>query len=196
MTLKELGFKHRTDKANHGFLDTYDDYLSKLKNVNRVLEIGVRTGASLRMWGEYFLHAIIDGVDINPDCLKHANGNSIRVFIGDQTDTKFLDTLEPVYDFIIDDGSHVNKWTVETFNYLFPRLKKGGIYILEDMQYSYQDLQKVNVREKWSGMKLVPIIPIQRRETIDDLIIRLSYKVDQGQIESVNIHKGFIVIVK
>ena len=45
-------------------------------------------------------------------------------------------------------------------------------------------------------MKLVPQIPIQRRETIDDLIIRLSYKVDQGQIESVNIHKGFIVIIK
>jgi len=197
MTLKELGVKYHTDKATHGYLDIYADYISKTEFIiNDLLEIGVRTGASLRMWAEYLGRNVsIDGVDINPDCKKHEIGN-IKVFIGDQTDHKFLDTLAPQYDIIIDDGSHVNKWTVDSFNYLFPRLAKGGIYILEDMQCSYQDLQKINVRDKWSGMTLVPAIPIQKRETIDNLLIRLSYRVDQGQMDSVHIHKGFIVIIK
>ena len=195
MTLKELGFKHRTDKANHGYLDAYEKYISKIAGVKNILEIGVRTGASLRMWKEYFKSALVDGVDINPDCKKHEQPG-IRVFIGDQVDHKFLDTLNDEYDLIIDDGSHVNKWTVDTFNHLFKRLKKGGVYILEDMQCSYQDLQKINAKVKWSGMSYVPKIPIQQRETIDNLLVKLSYCVDQGSIESVNIHKGFILVVK
>ncbi len=120
----------------------------------------------------------------------------IHIHIGDQTDRVFLNTLKPEYDLIIDDGSHVNEWTVETFLYLFPRLKKGGIYILEDMQCSYQDLEQVNARGKWSGMNLVPEIPHQFRVVIDELIARLSHRVDAGEIEAVHIHKNFILVVK
>ena len=195
MTLNELGSKHHTDKASHGYLDIYEQYLNKLNHVDNLLEIGVRTGASLRMWSEWFPTAVVDGVDINPDCKKHEIGN-IRVVIGDQTDIEVLNQPKPAYDVIIDDGSHVNEWTVTTFNHLFKQLKKGGIYILEDMQCSYQDLQAIKAKEKWSGMSYVPAIPVQRRVTIDNLIVRLAIKVDQGDISSMHIHTGFIVVIK
>ena len=97
---------------------------------------------------------------------------------------------------IIDDGSHVNKWTVKTFCHMFPMLNKGGIYILEDMQCSYQDLHAINAKEKWSGMDLVPEIPKQDRAIIDDLLSELSHRVDRGEINSVHIHKGFILVIK
>jgi phage pi2 protein 07 len=79
---------------------------------------------------------------------------------------------------------------------MFPRLRKGGIYILEDMQCSYQDLEQVNVRDKWSGMDLVPQIPDQQRITIDNLISALSHRVDAGEIQSVHLHKNFILVIK
>src|SRR5690606_41306911 len=40
-------------------------------------------------------------------------------------------------DLIIDDGSHINEHVIESFNFLFPRLKSGGIYVIEDVQTSY-----------------------------------------------------------
>ena len=40
-------------------------------------------------------------------------------------------------DVIIDDGSHINEHVIETFNLLFPKLKDGGIYVIEDTQTSY-----------------------------------------------------------
>ena len=40
-------------------------------------------------------------------------------------------------DVIIDDGSHINEHVIETFKFLFPKLKDGGIYIVEDTQTSY-----------------------------------------------------------
>jgi hypothetical protein len=41
------------------------------------------------------------------------------------------------FDFIIDDGSHENAHQIETFGILWPHLKDGGVYIVEDVQTSY-----------------------------------------------------------
>ena len=40
-------------------------------------------------------------------------------------------------DIIIDDGSHVNRDVIFTFNCLFPMLSANGIYVIEDTQTSY-----------------------------------------------------------
>lgn len=40
-------------------------------------------------------------------------------------------------DLIINDGSHINKHVIESFKYLFPKLKNRGIYVVEDTQTSY-----------------------------------------------------------
>ena len=38
---------------------------------------------------------------------------------------------------IIDDGSHISKDVITTFKFLFPKLRKGGWYVVEDIQTSY-----------------------------------------------------------
>ena len=40
-------------------------------------------------------------------------------------------------DIIIDDGSHLNEHIIESFKILFPKLKDGGVYAIEDIQTSY-----------------------------------------------------------
>jgi cephalosporin hydroxylase len=67
----------------------------------------------------------------------------IKIFQGSQIDHNFLDkvmdNIDTPLDIIIDDGSHINEHVINTFEYLFPKLKLGGIYIIEDTQTSYRD---------------------------------------------------------
>ena len=133
-TLNEIGLWHKTDKSTmtHCYLGVYESYLKDWREKEfTLLEIGVAAGNSLKMWREYFPKAKVYGIDINPDCAGYGEG----IFIGTQTDTAFLDSvLEKIGapDVIIDDGSHVGLDMIFTFRHLFPKMKAGGLYVVED----------------------------------------------------------------
>lgn len=102
------------------------------------LEIGVWKGGSLQMWRQYLgPSALIVGIDIEEDCAKHTSPEEgIYVEIGSQADTNFLDNLLNNYhnfDVVVDDGSHVVEHQIATFSHLFPKMNRGGIYIVEDI---------------------------------------------------------------
>lgn len=145
--LKMLALVYNTDKwGTHWYAMHYENHFSKLRNRKlTILEIGVGGynnpelgGGSLRMWRTYFPRSRIFGIDIY-DKSPH-NEKRIKTFKGSQVDQQFLDNvineiISP--DIIIDDGSHINSHVLFTFNYLFPKLKKDGIYVIEDVQTSY-----------------------------------------------------------
>lgn len=147
MTLDELGQKHGTDKASggHNYLVEYEPLLEqyRAKPDLLVLEIGVREGASVRLWHDYFPTAKIVGVDILEQCATHA-ADRIGIEIGDQSDGEFLQRLTERYepDIIFDDGSHFWTHQIDTFRILFPAMKPGGTYVCEDIHTS---------RSKWVG---------------------------------------------
>jgi hypothetical protein len=49
---------------------------------------------------------------------------------------KVLEETGPL-DIIIDDGSHINRDVLTSFHYLFPGLRTGGFYVIEDLQTAY-----------------------------------------------------------
>ncbi len=106
------------------------------------IEIGCGRGGSLQMWKSYFgPHAVIVGVDINPAC-KSYEEDQIEVRIGDQSDPKLLQSLIDEFgapDIVLDDGSHIMHHISATFNFLYPRLAKNGIYMVEDLHTAYRD---------------------------------------------------------
>ena len=136
--LTELGIKYNTDKAaGHGFTDFYHDYMVKYTNP-RLLEIGIYDGASLKMWEEFFGFPTIVGVDIEPK--KQYESVNIKTMIADQSDpTQLLKCLEVCseYDIIVDDGGHTMQQQLVTIATLFPHLKSGGLYVLEDLHTSF-----------------------------------------------------------
>jgi len=102
-----------------------------------VLEIGVDKGDGMLQFKELLPNCNICGLDIREDTPNSPVGN---IWIGSQTDTELLDELnkeEGPFDIVIDDGSHVNEHQILTFEYLFPKLKPGGVYIVEDIHTSY-----------------------------------------------------------
>jgi demethylmacrocin O-methyltransferase len=64
-------------------------------------------------------------------------------------DLPFLDSVLAEHgapELIIDDGSHINEHIITTFKHLFPRLKEGGYYVIEDTQTSYWPESVVTAR--------------------------------------------------
>lgn len=175
-TLMSIAQKHKTDKASpgHGYIPLYEKYFNPLREKNlNILEIGIRrevpgtAGAcSLRTWKEYFPNSQIYGVDIDPKN-KEYEEERIEIFIGNQGDENFLNNVVKNvgnFDIVIDDGSHVNALTIASYNGLWPSLKSGGLYIIEDLGCGYINLDEQLVRSKasdesspaWWGMNLLP----------------------------------------
>lgn len=137
MSLQELGLKHNTDKAHtHFYMDNYEKHLEPLRDKEiTLLEIGIAGGCSLNLWNEYFKNANVYGIDNNPECAKIRDS-----FIGNQTDKEFLDMVLAEIgeiDIVIDDGSHIGQDMIDTFKYLFPRMKNTGLFVLEDFHCAY-----------------------------------------------------------
>ncbi|MDQ6867049.1 MAG: class I SAM-dependent methyltransferase [Pseudomonadota bacterium] len=103
------------------------------------MEIGVLHGQSIAMWAEYFKHGRIVGLDINPDT-KQYESDRVRIEIADQSNTTDLARIAAThgpFDLIVDDGSHIWNHQILTLRTLFPFVKAGGYYILEDIDTSY-----------------------------------------------------------
>ena len=134
--LERLGDTYLPTKRQHNYLVYYWAHLRDIRNDTRnVLEIGLQTDKSIRMWEAFFPNATIYGIDIDPRC-KEFEGGRRKVFIGDQSDKVFLrevvSAASSPFDVIIDDGSHRVEHQIASFDFLFPMLSEHGIYVIED----------------------------------------------------------------
>ena len=160
MTLDELAIAFGTDKSSrvHHFTKHYEVYFELLRELPlKILEIGVQSGASLRMWKQYFPKAQIVGIDYyNVDVMEE---DRIKVIRGQQNDPKVMEEalLHGPFDIIIDDGSHQNPDIMASFEYLFPRMKPGGIYVIEDTTCTYWD-KTHNVGENTTMAKMKQLL--------------------------------------
>ncbi len=122
-------------KWNHYF-DIYDRHFSRFRGREvHVLEIGIYSGGSLELWRNYFgQNCHIYGIDIEPACMAY-EGDSVRVFIGDQGDRAFWKQFRqavPTLDIVVDDGGHLPEQQIVTIEELLPYLRPGGVYLCED----------------------------------------------------------------
>lgn len=139
--LLALGVKYHTDKTDHAYLEHYATRFACFRHKPiTLLEIGVMEGASLRMWRDWFPNARIYGID----CQKETAfvEDRIRVLIGCQEDPTFLSDVLAItgpLDIVVDDGSHHGRHHVITFDVLWPHLKDGGWYAIEDCQSIFNE---------------------------------------------------------
>ena len=139
------------DKWSH-YIDVYDHHFRSFQDRKiTLLEIGVQGGGSLAMYQKYFHNVNLIGIDIDEKC-SHFRKHGIAVHIGDQADPEFIKNvaaIEGPFDIIIDDGGHMMHQITTSFQYLFPHLNNGGLYVIEDLHAAYWpefDGQPANVR--------------------------------------------------
>lgn len=173
-TLWEIYSKETSKKPGYGdkgtvhsYIDYYAEKFHPYRELNiNFLEIGINKGYSTRMWREYFSKASIYAVDIK-DRGVEAPGCSL--IYNDATEYDTFKNL-PDFDIIIDDGSHIFEHQIKTFRLLFKKLKKNGIYVIEDIQ----DIDK----HKTSFLKLhnnVNILDFRKNKNrYDDVIVEIK----------------------
>lgn len=97
---------------------------------------GYRPGASLRAWREYFPHASIRGVDVQPDTMISGESRIVT----DLCDSTKADAAATylarvgTFDVIIDDGVHEPDLQLRTLRNFYAAVRPGGIYVIEDVQ--------------------------------------------------------------
>lgn len=131
-----------TDKeSRHKYLTRfYDKEFAKYKNRNIVLlEIGVNSGGSLKLWNNYFYKKTIIGIDIEPRIkLQDVINTDIILHTADAYTKDSVNVLKKVctngIDIIIDDGSHKLADQIFVLDEYLKLLKPGGVLIIEDIQ--------------------------------------------------------------
>lgn len=142
MTLDELAALHGTDKGTKpvrsgltpkAYTLEYEQVFEELA-VKTLLEIGVSRGASIRMWFDYFPDAHIIGLDIERTLVQaHPRFSFYR---GNQADAELLEGIiarHAPFDVVIDDGSHRLFDQITSLDLLFPHVRSGGLYAIEDL---------------------------------------------------------------
>lgn len=138
----ELCWKSHTDKHHGEFPHSvlYDDLFSSFRDDPiTFLEIGVNKGGSIAVWEEYFPNATLLATDINPDCLIRATERTKVSLIDQYCPLSMRDYAEEhgPFDVVIDDGSHYSSHQTLTLETLWPYVKPGGIFVIEDTETSY-----------------------------------------------------------
>ncbi|CAE7264796.1 mycE [Symbiodinium necroappetens] len=114
----------------------------------KMLEIGLGcgmvsgTGASARLWLKLFPSLDLWEAEYQATCVDYERKvgrlDGFRTVTGDQGDAatlqEWLITTGGNFDIIIDDGSHHNKHVKASFEGLWPAVRPGGLYFLEDLQ--------------------------------------------------------------
>ena len=159
--LTRLGRKYGTDKATtHTFTErVYGPLLEGRKeDPLTLLEIGAgKVGGSHKMWKEYFTQGEIYCMDpfFLPDqevTISELQNLGVHVIRGNQLRREDLqrtaDACPGGYDYIIDDAAHMPDAIQMSLGTLFPALKSGGFYIVEDLATAGRrgaDLEATNV---------------------------------------------------
>jgi predicted O-methyltransferase YrrM len=118
----------------------------------RIIELGINRGGSTAMLAALTHPEVLVAVDVLPDRVEaldrflEAQGLAERSHVHwgiDQGDRPTLARLvddalagEPL-DLIIDDASHDLELSRASFEVLFPRLRPGGVYVLEDWAWAH-----------------------------------------------------------
>ncbi len=146
--LTALADKHGSDKGcgvgnRHGYTRAYASALSSQRaKPIKLLEIGLsiaRDGKhcpSLAMWAEWLPEAEIFGLDIHD--FAAFQQDRCRTFQVDQTDAialQYFATAHGPFDVIVDDGGHLSDAQQISFFALWPALKPGGFYFIEDLHF-------------------------------------------------------------
>ena len=142
------------------YFDIYERHFSRFRDTAPVmLEIGVFGGGSLAMWKDYFGPGTkVIGIDINPDCKQHED-EDIEIFIGSQDDPEVIDAIfekYPQIDLVLDDGSHIMRHMIASFELLYDRVNPNGVYMVEDTHTSYwEDKYDGGLRRPGTFMEFV-----------------------------------------
>lgn len=173
----------------------------KWYQAQNILELGMWDGGSLVIWNEVFSPAKIVGVDLKQRensqyfqeyLLSRKPGERVRTYWGvDQANCGELrrivrDEFDQPLDVVFDDASHLYQPTKLAFETLFPLLRPGGLYIIED--WAWLHWPEFNNDPYFAG-----------RTSLTELVVEIVEMIGSARGESpaiLTVQPGFVVVEK
>lgn len=132
---------------NEPYLRVYEDLASGF-SPRSILELGIFQGGSYVFLDKLFKPRRMSAVEISPkpvepllDYLSRTENRSVHFGTsqcdGDKLRQIVLGELADELDLVVDDASHTYEETRASFEFLFPLLSPGGIYVIEDWSWAH-----------------------------------------------------------
>ncbi len=164
VNLTDLADKFGSDKGSgkHRYTELYQLlFLPFRQRQINFLEMGLLIGGpehgvdkdretkdlpSIRMWLEYFTKAKIHGLDVSDFAwFKHKRFDFVRCDMDARDNIRAATKDLPEMDIVIDDASHASHHQQNAFLELFPRLKSGGLYVVEDLRWQPKAMEQAGI---------------------------------------------------
>ncbi|MCE5972290.1 class I SAM-dependent methyltransferase [Sinirhodobacter sp. WL0062] len=162
--LGDLAEKYGSDKgpAKHRYTELYNMLFHPYRDQPiRFLEMGLFIGGpehgisadrettdlpSVRMWLEFFSQAHIHGLDVSDfSWFEHPRFSFTRCDMDRRENIRDAFKVAAPFDIIIDDASHASHHQQFAMLELFPKLKPGGLYIIEDLRWQPQAYERAGI---------------------------------------------------
>lgn len=162
----------------HSYISVYEQLLAPYRQTsNCVLEIGILSGDSLRMWEEYFSTSTVYGIDLCETPLDMCDlrpmiaegSHRILLFDGSdkqQVDKHFNGTL---FDAVVEDASHSTSQQLAMYKNFKPYMKPDGIYIIEDVENIDRDLHLFEAIDPDKPVRILDRRSVKNR--FDDVMV-------------------------
>ena len=152
--------KYPPNLVCHNYTYFYNTLFHTFRNENiLIFELGVGVPAcmgegswagSLKAWSEYFPNSKIYSADIDKEWLY--NTDRIKSYYLDVENTDSIEELwknipEEQFDLIIDDGPHTHLSNILFYKNSIHKLKKNGLYIIEDVSLDFIDILYTEIKE-------------------------------------------------
>jgi cephalosporin hydroxylase len=159
--IEKFNLNPTTDKNSvHCYVKGYYEqefFKYKNKKIN-FLEIGIRGGGSMKLWSEYFTNAkSIIGIDVDESAIvnQFKDLKGVTYHFGNAYTEEIVSKV-PTLDIFLDDGPHTLNSQLDAIKYYLPKVKSGGLFLIEDVQEDswFDDLEeevnKLNVENKFT----------------------------------------------
>lgn len=184
-------------KITHNYSVFYEKYLKKDKKKKlSILELGSHEGKGIASFYFYFPNANFYGANINPFQMKYVSKRITELYI-DVSCKEIINNLanhiNEKPDLIIDDASHNLKDILITFSKLFQKLKKGGTYVIEDINQFHVFKELNPYKNELTPKEILQNIKYSK-DFKSSFISEEEKKYLFDNIEKINFEKGQMII--
>ena len=177
----------------HGYHKFYENYLSKIKDSNlEILEIGSFRGNASAAFYFYLRNCNITSVDLYPDLFLYKSDRIKNYYLDnsleDEIQSKIL-MKDKKYDFIIEDAGHYYKDQIISLFKIFPKLKKNGIYVIEELDFPDTRLD-MNLNNEHPTLKEILISIKSKKNFLSPLVSESEKEFFLLNYETIEIYKG------
>ena len=156
------------------------------------MEIGSFYGNASAALFFYFRNSLIYSADINPDMYKYKGSRLNNFFVDSSSKESIIKNIlnqNIEFNIVIEDASHMLKDQIISLFMLFPKIKKGGIYIIEEIDFP-EKKEDMRIGQNMPDLKTI-LKKIQSNEDFDSEYIDKSEKEYLiSNVSSISFFKG------